>query len=63
MASIDTKEDGIQFSHTLDAQLRGQLQAGLSFRDMYEDYNGEGRLDQLRIPTFWATCAEKPAAR
>ncbi|MFD1441822.1 class I SAM-dependent methyltransferase [Lacticaseibacillus hegangensis] len=63
MASIDTKEDGIQFSHTLDEQLRGQLQAGLSFKDMYEDYNGEGRLDQLRIPTFWASFAEKPAAR
>lgn len=61
MASLDLAEDGVQFSHTLDEQLRGQLQAGFQFRDMYEDYNGSGRLDRLRIPTFWATCAEKPA--
>lgn len=63
MAALDVKEDGIQFSHTLDEQLRGQLQAGFSFKDLYEDYNGAGRLDRLRIPTFWASCAEKPAVR
>lgn len=51
--------DGVQFSHTLEEQLRGQLQAGFKFIDMYEDTNGEGRLEQLNVPTFWATYAEK----
>lgn len=57
----DLPEWGIQFSHTLDEQLRGQIQAGFRILDLYEDTNGEGRLHELGIPTFWATCAEKPA--
>lgn len=55
-------EWGMQFSHTLDEQIRGQIQAGFRIVDLYEDTNGEGRLHELGIPTFWATCAEKPAA-
>ena len=54
-------EWGVQFSHTLDEQVRGQLRAGFRIVDMYEDTNGMGRLHELGIPTFWATCAEKPA--
>lgn len=54
------KEDGVQFSHTLEEQLRGQLQAGFAFHDMYEDTNSDGRLAELGIPTFWATYAVKP---
>ena len=54
-------EWGLQFSHTLDEQVRGQIQAGFRILDLYEDTNGEGRLHELGIPTFWATCAEKPA--
>ena len=57
----DLPEWGMQFSHTLDEQIRGQIQAGLRILDLYEDTNGEGRLHELGIPTFWATCAEKPA--
>ena len=52
-------EWGMQFSHTLDEQIRGQIQAGFRLLDLYEDTNGEGRLHELDIPTFWATCAEK----
>lgn len=55
-------EWGMQFSHTLDEQIRGQIQAGLRIVDLYEDTDGEGRLHELGIPTFWATLAEKPAA-
>ena len=58
-ATIDLKEDGVQFSHTFDEQIRGQLQAGFALIDCYEDTDGEGRLHDLRIPTFWATCAER----
>lgn len=53
---------GVQFSHTLDEQIRGQIQAGLRLLDLYEDTNGgESRLHRLGIPTFWATLAEKPS--
>lgn len=62
-AALDVERDGVQFSHTLEEQLRGQLRAGFSLVDCYEDTNGEGRLHELGIPTFWATCAEKPCQR
>lgn len=58
----DGWEWGMQFSHTLDEQIRGQILAGLRIVDLYEDTGGEGRLHELGIPTFWATCAEKPLA-
>lgn len=53
-------DDGVQFSHTLDEQIRGQIQAGLRIVDLYEDTNGYGRLHELGIPGFWATLAQKP---
>ncbi len=51
--------DGIQFSHTLEEQIGGQLQAGFILLDLYEDTNGEGRLHELNIPSFVATKAIK----
>ncbi len=59
-ALLEKEDGGLQFSHTLEEQLRGQLQAGFTFLDMYEDTNGEGRLKDMNIPTFWATLAKKP---
>lgn len=53
-------DSGIQFSHTLDEQIGGQLRAGFILRDIYEDVNGGGRLHDLNIPTFFATWADKP---
>ncbi len=50
---------GVQFSHTLDEQIRGQIQAGFRLLDLFEDYNGSGFLNDMRIPSFWATLAEK----
>ncbi len=46
---------GIQFSHTLEEQIGGQLEAGFILTDLYEDTNGEGRLHELNIKTFLAT--------
>jgi SAM-dependent methyltransferase len=46
---------GIQFSHTFEEQVRGQLKAGFTLCDLYEDTNGEGRLHELGIPSFIAT--------
>ncbi|HML49046.1 MAG TPA: methyltransferase domain-containing protein [Clostridia bacterium] len=51
--------DGMQFSHTLDEQMGGQLRAGFVLTDLYEDLNGYGRLHEMNIPCFVATRAVK----
>jgi SAM-dependent methyltransferase len=53
-------DDGIQFSHTFEEQVGGQLKAGFMLTHLFEDYNGIGRLHELHIPTFVATRAVKP---
>ncbi len=50
---------GIQFSHTLEEQIGGQLRAGFTLVDLYEDTNGEGRLHEMNIKTYLATKAVK----
>ena len=50
---------GIQFSHTLEEQIGGQLEAGFILTDLYEDTNGSGKLHESNIPSFWATRAVK----
>lgn len=50
---------GIQFSHTLEEQIGGQLEAGFVLTDLYEDTNLEGRLHDYHIPSFLATRAIK----
>jgi len=53
------EEEGVQFSHTLNEQLRGQIKAGFHIVDLYEDTNSSGRLHDYNIPTFWASYAVK----
>jgi SAM-dependent methyltransferase len=50
---------GIQFSHTLEEQIGGQLKAGFVLTDLYEDTNGEGKLHDLNVKTFIATRSVK----
>lgn len=59
MKQLEQTNDGIQFSHTLEEQLGGQLEAGFRLTDLYEDTNGSGRLHELNIPCFLATRAVK----
>lgn len=55
------KEDcGMQFSHTIEEQLGGQLKAGFLLTDLYGDTNGAGRLHEMNIETYYATRAIKP---
>lgn len=55
------KEDaGVQFSHSFEEQIGGQLQAGFRLLDVYQDSNGSGFLHEHGVPTFWATLAQKP---
>jgi len=51
---------GIQFSHTIEEQIGGQLKAGFILTDIYQDTNGYGNLHEHNVPTFYATRAIKP---
>jgi SAM-dependent methyltransferase len=57
---LEIDDAGMQFSHTLEEQIGGQLEAGFMLLELYEDTNGEGRLHELNIPTFLAMRARKP---
>lgn len=46
---------GIQFSHSLEEQIGGQLKAGFTLVDLYEDTNNSGYLMENGINTFTAT--------
>ena len=50
---------GIEFSHTLEEQIGGQLEAGFVLTHVMEDVNAEGKLHDYNIPTCWATRAVK----
>lgn len=60
MAELERMDCGVQFSHTLEDQLGGQLAAGFRITDLYEDINGSGRLHEMGIPCFAAVRAVKP---
>lgn len=53
-----TESDGIQFSHTLEEQLGGQLRAGLILTDLYEDREPASNLGK-HFPQYIATRAVK----
>ncbi len=55
---VDT-DSGVQFSHTLEETLGGQLECGFILTDLFEDTNGEGNLHDHHVPTFMATRAIK----
>ncbi len=52
-------DDGVQFSHTMEEQIGGQLKAGFRLTDLLEDRDHEGRLAQY-APTYVMTRAIKP---
>ena len=60
MKQLEAEDAGVQFSHSLEEQIGGQLEAGFTLLALYEDTNGEGRLHDLNIPTFLAMRAQKP---
>ena len=50
-----------EFSHSLETQIGGQLEAGLTLLDLYEDHwSDEATLLNRYSPTFIATLAAKP---
>lgn len=52
--------EGVQFSHSLEEQIGGQLKAGLRLTDLFDDYDkpGKRRLSEF-TPTYIATRAVK----
>lgn len=57
---LEEADAGMQFSHTLEEQINGQLEAGFTLLNLYEDTNGEGRLHELNIPSYLAMRSRKP---
>ena len=51
---LEKADAGMQFSHSLEEQITGQLEAGFTLLDLYEDTNEEGRLHEMNIPTYLA---------
>lgn len=59
MRILEAADGGVQFSHTIEEQIGGQLAAGLRLTDLYGDTNGSGNLHERNIPSYWATRAVK----
>ena len=59
MKQLAEDDCGVQFSHTIEEQIGGQLKAGFVLTDIYGDTNGEGRLHELNIETYIATRSVK----
>ena len=60
MAQLEATDSGVQFSHTLEEQIGGQLEAGFVLTGLYEDTTGEGRLHEFNVPTYIATRSVRP---
>ena len=58
LKKLEANNDGIQFSHSLEEQIGGQLKAGFILKDLYEDYNSIGVIKDY-APSFIATLAIK----
>lgn len=46
--------DGVQFSHTIEEQIDGQIRAGLTLTNVFGDINSSGNLHDFNVPSFWA---------
>jgi SAM-dependent methyltransferase len=53
-------EDPLEFSHTLEDQIGGQLDAGFLLTDLFEDYGDKDDPLSKYMPAFIATRALKP---
>lgn len=61
MRQLREEDGGVQFSHTMEEQIGGQLEAGFRLTHLYEDTNGEGVFHEHNIPCFLATRSIKEA--
>ena len=59
MKQLQDEDAGVQFSHSIEEQIGGQLEAGFRLLNIYDDTNSEGRLHDLGIPSYIATWSMK----
>lgn len=59
MEILKREDGGVQFSHTIEEQIGGQLRAGFELLDLYSDTNGSGFLRERGVPCYFATLARK----
>ena len=57
---LEEEDCGMQFSHTVEEQIGGQLEAGLVLTHIFGDTNGEGYLHELGVECYLATRSVKP---
>ena len=55
MKQLEEEDAGVQFSHSIEEQIGGQLEAGFRLLNLYEDTNSTGHLYELGIPSYIAT--------
>ncbi|MDO4616997.1 MAG: class I SAM-dependent methyltransferase [Lachnospiraceae bacterium] len=59
MDMLQQGDYGVQFSHTLEEQLGGLIEAGFTITGLYEDMSSDGNLAKHNIPNFYAVRAQK----
>ena len=59
MAQLEATDCGVQFSHTIEEQLGGQLEAGFCLTHIYGDTNGSGYLYEKNVECYYAVRAVK----
>ena len=59
MALLEDTDCGVQFSHTIEEQLGGQMEAGFRLTHIYGDTNGSGYLHEKNIECYFAVRAVK----
>ena len=59
MKQLQDGNAGVQFSHSLEEQIGGQLEAGFRLVNLYEDTNNIGRLYEMGIPSYLAMRSRK----
>jgi len=58
-AKWSAPDDALEFSHTIEEQIGGQLKAGFMLTDLYEDIDPGGLLAHYNFPEYIATRAVK----
>lgn len=53
-------DSGVEFSHTIEEQVGGQLKAGFILTHIFGDTNGIGNLHEHGVESFYATRSIKP---
>lgn len=56
-AVLEAEGGGLQFSHSLEEQIGGQLRAGFTLLDLYEDRDRPGSILREYTPQYYATRA------